>query len=345
MDSLTNIQRKERLSNIELLRIIAMLMIMVSHMCDSIGAPNKNDYLSQPYFSFVRSCVEYVSVIGVNVFVLISGWFGIRFKWQRLLELYFQIFFFSFLLLIFGLVVNDNNISFGGIIGMLTMGNNDYWFLKVYVMLYIISPILNSFIDNASEKNFRITLVLMALFIFYYGWVSPDSTKWLVKGYCLVWFCFLYLLSRYLRLYKTCFSQFSAKTDFFLYLVFAVILIIVAVFEIILQIDFKGRWKFYLNPFVLFTALFLLLFFSKIKFTNILINRIAVSSVAAFLLHANQNFYTAHYKRIIQNWFDSTPPVLFLIKSVSFIIFLFAISVALDKIRFLIWKKIIGRRV
>ena len=135
--------RKQRLSNIELLRIIAMLMIMSSHLCDAIGFPNRYDYINHPCFSLTRTCIEYISVIGVNVFVLISGWFGISFKWKRLSELYFQIVFFSLLMLIWGLIVNnDSSISLGGLIGMLTMGNNDYWFLKVYVMLYIIHIII-----------------------------------------------------------------------------------------------------------------------------------------------------------------------------------------------------------
>lgn len=285
--------------------------------------------------------MEYVSIVGVNVFVLISGWFGITFKWKRLSELYFQIVFFGLLMLIWGLIVNkDSSISLGGLIGLLTMGNHDYWFLKVYVILYIISPILNAYIENASQKSFKTILIAMAVFLFYYGWVTPDSTEWLVKGFCLVWFCFLYLLSRYIKLYKTRFSQYSAKTDLIIYLMFTIILIGVAILESYLQIEMKGRWKYYLNPFILCSAIYLLLFFSKISFSSKIINTIAISSVAAFLLHANQNFLIGYYNKTIHDWFVGESPVLFLLKSIAFIVLLFLIAVIIDKVRLCIWNNL-----
>ena len=320
-----------------------MLMIMLIHLCCAIGSPNKNDYTNHPYFSLTRASMEYISIVGVNVFVLISGWFGITFKWKRLIELYFQIFFFSLLMLIWGLIVNkDSTISLGGLIGMLTMGNNDYWFLKVYVMLYIISPVLNVYIENASQRSFRTILIAMAVFLFYYGWLTPDSTTWLVKGYCLVWFSFLYLLSRYIRLYKTRFTQFSAKQDLIIYLTFTAILIAVAVLESCLDIEMKGRWNYYLNPFVLCPSIYLLLFFSKIKLSCKIINTIAISSVAAFLLHANQNFYASYYLKTIQDWFVSESPVVFLLKSITFIVLLFLIAVIIDKIRLYLWNNLMN---
>lgn len=337
-----NLVHNQRLSNIELLRVIAMFMIMLTHLCCATGSPNKNDFINHPYFSLTRASIEYISIVGVNVFVLISGWFGITFKWKRLSELYFQIVFFSLLMLIWGLIVNKDSISFGGLIGMLTMGNNDYWFLKVYVMLYIISPILNAYIENASQKSLKTILIAMAVFLFYYGWITPDSTTWLVKGCCLVWFSFLYLLSRYIRLYKTRFSQFSAKTDLIIYLMFTTILIAVAVLESYLQIEMKGRWNYYLNPFVLCPAIYLVLFFSKIRFSSKIINTIAISSVAAFLLHANQNFYTGYYLKTIQDWFVGESPLFFLLKSFAFILLLFLIAIIIDKIRLYIWKSLMN---
>lgn len=342
MAYMNNLVHNQRLSNIELLRILAMLMIMLIHLCCAIGSPNKNDFINHPYFSITRTSIEYISIVGVNVFVLISGWFGITFKWKRLFELYFQIFFFGLLMLIWGLIVNKSSFSLGGLIGMLTMGNNDYWFLKVYVMLYIISPVLNAYIENVSQKSFKTILIAMGVFLFYYGWITPDSTKWLVKGYCLVWFCFLYLLSRYIRLYKTRLSQFSAKTDLIIYLVFTAILIVFGILESYYQIDLKGRWNYYLNPFVLCPAIYLLLFFSKIRFSSKIINTIAISSVAAFLLHANQNFYAGNYLKTIQDWFVSESPVFFLLISIAFIVLLYLIAVIIDKIRLYLWNNLMN---
>ena len=73
--------QKTRNSNIELLRIIAMLMILGLHVNFlAIGQPNAQEIISSPIQSFIRLFAEYACIVGVNVFVLISGWFGIHYK-------------------------------------------------------------------------------------------------------------------------------------------------------------------------------------------------------------------------------------------------------------------------
>ena len=73
--------QKTRNSNIELLRIIAMVMILGLHVNFlAIGQPSTQEIVSSPIQSFIRLFAEYACIVGVNVFVLISGWFGIHYK-------------------------------------------------------------------------------------------------------------------------------------------------------------------------------------------------------------------------------------------------------------------------
>ena len=92
--------KKQRDSNMELLRIIAMLLVMIVHAdFRALSCPSTLDTNLYPDSSFLRFFVESVSIICVNVFVLLSGWFGIRLKKERLLELGFQVLFFGALCL------------------------------------------------------------------------------------------------------------------------------------------------------------------------------------------------------------------------------------------------------
>lgn len=70
---------KDRQSNIEQLRIIAMLLVVFVHAnYFSLGTVSQSEILRDPYTSLIRIFLEQICIVGVNVFVLISGWFGIR---------------------------------------------------------------------------------------------------------------------------------------------------------------------------------------------------------------------------------------------------------------------------
>jgi surface polysaccharide O-acyltransferase-like enzyme len=94
MDHKTTFYKKERNSNIELLGIMAMLLVLIDHSgYMSIMPPTNDEVCSAPFLSFVRYCGQSFSSICVNVFVLISGWFGIKARINRVSEFLFQCYF------------------------------------------------------------------------------------------------------------------------------------------------------------------------------------------------------------------------------------------------------------
>lgn len=93
---IANPKMKVRESNFELLRIIAMIMILVLHAdFQSLGAPTRADIISSPITSTLKVFFEMVSIVAVNVFILISGWFGIRPSIKGFCKFAFQYLFFS----------------------------------------------------------------------------------------------------------------------------------------------------------------------------------------------------------------------------------------------------------
>ena len=90
-------ETKIRESNFELLRIIAMFMVLVLHAdFQALGEPTRADILSSTLTSSLKVFFEMASIIAVNVFVLISGWFGIRPSIKGFCKFVFQCLFFSF---------------------------------------------------------------------------------------------------------------------------------------------------------------------------------------------------------------------------------------------------------
>lgn len=83
---------KERLANIEILRIIAMFMILVIHAnMVSLTRPTLVDYESNPFAVVIRYFIESFGIVGVDIFVMISGWFLINTRAKSFLSLSFQI--------------------------------------------------------------------------------------------------------------------------------------------------------------------------------------------------------------------------------------------------------------
>ena len=84
--------KRKRLSNIELLRIIAMFMILVIHAnMVALPHPTTDDLVSLPLSTTTRYFIESFGIVGVDIFVLISGWFLINTIAKNFYSLFFQI--------------------------------------------------------------------------------------------------------------------------------------------------------------------------------------------------------------------------------------------------------------
>ena len=82
--------KEQRLSNFELLRIIAMILIILHHYAyhgNLISIPNDN------FNKYVAVFIIVGGKVGVNVFVLITGYFLInsKFKIKKVIQLILQV--------------------------------------------------------------------------------------------------------------------------------------------------------------------------------------------------------------------------------------------------------------
>ena len=91
------------------------------------------------------------------------------------------------------------------------------WFIKTYILLYILSPVLNAFVENTNRQVYKRVLFFYFVFIFLLGWFK-DITGYMMGGYSISMFVGLYLLARYVRVYSPSWSKFSKKKDLAIYL-------------------------------------------------------------------------------------------------------------------------------
>lgn len=148
----------------ELLRIVSMLMVLLLHANFLVfGTPTAADATCHPVATFLRLFFESVSIVGVNLFVFISGWYGIKAKLRRIAAFLFQVFF--FVAVCYGaevVVLGTNTFSFSYLFHLLRM--DSYWFAQAYLILYVLSPALNKFIEHSQHRDHL--LLLISLFVF-----------------------------------------------------------------------------------------------------------------------------------------------------------------------------------
>lgn len=145
---------KQRLSNIELLRIVAMFGVVLLHLnFGTFGIPDKFELLTMPTAVIQRIILEGLVISTTNVFVLISGYFGIRFKVRSMLKLLFQCAFFLFGIWGLMMLLGKESLGMANLARCLMFTNESVWFVKAYLGMYILAPVLNCFVDNCAKNS------------------------------------------------------------------------------------------------------------------------------------------------------------------------------------------------
>lgn len=254
--------QNQRSSGIELLRILCISGIIFMHTF-----ANLNDSL----YGFNREISIFINTLfntGVSCFVLISGYFGIRFDPKKLIQLDLAIIFYS----IVGTILAGNLSAKALILSCIPIISRKYWFLSCYFALCFIAPFLNKAAESAS-KNTLSKLILVLLLIlsiiptFAFFELTMDGGKGITQ------MIMLYFIGRYIQLYIP--KSLSLKKVF---IIFAFCMSIIFLFDSALSIlkgVQMGTFCRDCSIFIIISAICLLLIFREFDFYNPFINHIA----------------------------------------------------------------------
>lgn len=198
--------RTKRNANIELLRIVAMLFIIVHHcVINGYGLQGrlKGEIFSEGGYNIFLSALNTVVIIGVNVFFLISDYYGIRFSVKRLVLLILDLYFYADILIVFSVVIGMQPLGLD-VAKSLIFPFCKYWFVNVYIILYILSPVLNVGIEAINKKQALIFTGFFTLLFCLLGFVSEIEAAFLGlnNGYSLTFAIYLYFIGRIMRKYN-----------------------------------------------------------------------------------------------------------------------------------------------
>lgn len=332
---------KKRLSNIELLRIVSMIFVMLIHVTYALSGKTYSEV-----DSLLCVIVQWVTMICVDLFVLISGWFGIHFSFKGIGKLIYQTIFLALFSFIVCLIVGYSRFTMAGLWHCTLGVFSTYWFVWAYILLAILSPVLNAYVETATRSQFKLFLLLFYGFA-WYAYFTLKVDPIFSKGFHTMSFIGIYLLGRYMRVYSPKWTQFRARVNMLIYLSSVAIAVIGVLILQNFQQDSLIIEKFgnYMAPTTIVGTIFFFLVFTKFSFYSKFVNWCAVSCFAAFIIHM-QSDMLAMYNDLFQKIHASVPLYLFWPIAMVVVGCLFMMCVLIDKVRLFTWNKLfLGERL
>lgn len=284
--------KKVRDSNIELLRIICILGVIVLHYngnvaLDMVVKGSINDYLLLG--------LEILFICAVNLFVLISGFFLCSTNSRRAIkaiELVVQVMLFGLGKYLLRVLLFSAPLTLGGFVSSAIPNN---YYVTIYLALYLLSPYINLMLQKLSDKQFGVLLVLyLVLFSliptvldtvnlttgYNFNGLYPTGSGGSMYGYSFLNFSLMYLLGAYLRRK----APGKALWDWIgLAVCFGVLFV--------WQLYCHPVARAYSNPLVIGIAVFAFRLMSRVKLRSAIINGLAKGAFTCFLLH---DFFLHH---------------------------------------------------
>lgn len=189
--------------NLEKVRILAMLFIITHHLCiNNIGLKElQTNVISDKINIYLcASLINCFVVIGVNLFFLLSGYFGIKLNFSKLIQLSLKI----YILYGFGeiLIYVTSRGEYVVSLEKILFCIFEYWYVIVYFVLCMISPLLKNITDYLHKKY--IPYIFLCYLIVGCGlcfWTNYAIIG-INDGYSLISACMLYMIGNWIHRFK-----------------------------------------------------------------------------------------------------------------------------------------------
>ncbi len=257
------------------------MLLIVAHHYAVHGGFDFGDTLSVN--RYVVQVLSSGGKLGVNVFVLISGYFlctQTKIRWQSIFCFIFQLSFYSLAIYFAYLFWKGADFSLVPFIKrayVIRWNMNGWWFVYPYLGLCLISPFLSRFLLSATQKEIQYliaVLTFMCVNLFFGGFLGGNN-------FC--WFVYLFIIAAYIRLWGGRFVN-DMKTSLITFVLSAGI--------ILLSCLLSDKWgsvgpQWYMtSPVCLIASVSLFCIFRNMKyFYSKTVNMIAAAMFGVYLIH------------------------------------------------------------
>ena len=273
----------QRNSSMELLRIIAIILICLSHAYQT----------SQKFFDYSINDLRWFSIIGYTgqignmIFVFCSAYFLCSdncIKLKKIAKLLLDSMTISIIICLIFLITGAElsaEIIVKQFLPDLFFNN---WFIPTYLILYILHPLLNYLIDNSPFWLQTIVCVsILSILSIPTIFISINGIN------TVLGFVFLYYLTAYTKKNLQNKKHFAIINNF-VFVVFIILFIVIKYIEIVNKhylFTFSVNNDFYFSPILVISTLSLFFIFTGFAFYSKIINYLSTCTLFVYLIHEN----------------------------------------------------------
>lgn len=322
-----------RNSNLELYRVIAMILIVAHHYFVNSGLLQSVSVNPLSMKSIYLYWFGMWGKAGINCFVLITGYFMCtsNITLRKFLKLILEIYFYNILVFVVFWICGYESLSQQSIIRLalpvIDVADN---FTGCFILFWLAIPFLNVLLKNLTKRQHALLLVL-SLSIYVILPLIPFNR--VVMNY-VTWFIVLYFISSYIRLYQ--FQLFANRTWGWL----TVLLILLSMLSVVacLKLGRNPYW-FVSDSNAILAVLVGISSFMFFKDTSIsynkFINTLGASTFGVLLIHANSDaMRTWLWCDTLNNvgWYIN-PPIVVVAHSIISVMLIYTLCTVIDWLR------------
>ncbi|MDD5975732.1 MAG: acyltransferase [Bacteroidales bacterium] len=276
-----------RNSNLELYRVILMLLIIAHHYV--VNSPLMNVIVENPTSkeSIFLWLFGMWGKTGINCFLMITGYFMCcqQITLRKFLKLFFEVLFYNIVIYCIFVLFGYQEVSLKNIFHVIVpIRYIRDGFISCFLVFYLFIPFLNILIKNMNKKEHALLILLCVVMYSMFGTLPGFG----VSMNYVSWFCVVYFIASYIRLYglldKITHSQWGWVT-----LLFVVLSMLSAI-----GLIFINKFPYHLvninGPMAIIVAVSSFMYFKDLKIRqSAFINALGASTFGVLVIHGNSD--------------------------------------------------------
>lgn len=316
---------------IDLLRLVLIFMVCMLHTLGHGSVLTAFDFGSKKYFFFYLP--ETICYCAVDGFALISGYTaseGRKLKGEKIIEMWFQAFFYSFVLTAIFYFTGVKDGWSGAEIkkAVFPVTNLTFWYFTSYFALFFAMPLLNrALFQLDKDKSLKVLIGMIILFCTFGFKKDPYITN---VGYSFLWLAILYcigLLMKRSELFE------KVKTGWLL-LILVCSWLIPWLYYVIRK---DSSLISYISPFVLLSGMVLVALFSRLSPNKKVIGFLSPLAFGIYLFQMNPVVWDIIIKGRL-SFITGVHPVLMCLIILGFACLIFVAGLIVDLVRSLLFR-------
>ena len=270
-------QIETRKNGLDLLKIIGLMMIIMMHASGNLYNDSDLTMSNMVFFAMLNA----IGNTAVSCFMLISGYFGLKFRIEKVVKLWITLLFFSTLSGVVNVIFyGENGLSLIRSFLPVTMCKS--WYFTCYFIILSIAGFIEKFIDSINKKQFLMLILILMFWLsifptFLYFSITNDRGKGIMN------LLLIYLVGRYINKYLII-EELSNNLLCSILLICFLFITILNMFFTIYTDSFKNHFASDNSIFIIIESISLFALLFKFYSHYSFINKFAAITPVAFMI-------------------------------------------------------------